>query len=348
MTRILILTSDLFFEHKPWFPHPERPERLKIVLEAAEETGVLRVSEVIKPSIEADVNLALLIHEKEYVERVKNLSSSGGGMLDADTYVCSKTFDAALTALGLAKTAVEKTLKGETRHVVVLPRPPGHHAGRRGVAMGAPTLGFCIFNTSALTSTLLAERGLKVLQVDFDLHHGNGTQDILYSDPRIIHVDLHQDPATIYPGTGWPWQTGEGEARGTKLNVLLPPGSGDDAFEEAVDKVICLVEKIMGRPNVLVYSAGFDAYRGDGLGMLRATSRTFHMLGYRLRRELGDPPTITVWEGGYDEGLRRGYPAFLAGLAGEEDPISDEPTKSKLTVISELKSNLKELEKHVL
>ncbi len=339
---IRILTHDVFMEHKPWFYHPERPERLTLILNSiAKYLGDKIVIE--KPSVKIDKSLARLIHDEKYIARVERISEKGRGMLDADTYVCSKTLDAALTALAITAQAVRELLEKKSGAVVVLPRPPGHHAGYSGAAMGAPTLGFCIFNTSALASKVAVDLGARVVHIDFDLHHGNGTQEILYREPRVIHIDFHQDPSTIYPGTGWPWQNGEGEAVGTKLNIILPPGAGDDAFEKAVVEVVGKVVEVYGRPDLLVFSAGFDSYRGDGLGGLRATSKTFYMMGSLVKELTGNPPVIAVWEGGYGAGLERGAPAFVAGLIGMGDPVGDKPSSSGLSVLSEVERVVKEV-----
>lgn len=274
MRGLITLYSAVFLEHKPPFPHPERPERLKVALSSLRRHELL--GEVVEPKPAEEEDL-YRVHDPEYVVEVRDLVESGVSMLDNDTYVSRGTMRAALTAAGASLTAAETALEG--RVIIVLPRPPGHHAGRRGRAMGALTQGFCIFNNAALVVARLLELGVKrVAVLDFDSHHGNGTQEIFYSDPRVLHVDLHEDPITLYPGTGFLTDLGSGEGEGFKVNVVLPPGSGDDVYATALEEVVVpLLESF--KPEAIVYSAGFDAYAGDGLSHLRAGAHTYSRLG---------------------------------------------------------------------
>ncbi len=269
-------------------------------------------------------------------------------MFDSDTYVMEYTYDAALAVLASVRDAVEAVTRESGLVAVVLGRPPGHHAGRKGAAMGAPTLGFCVFNGSALASVLLADRGHSVLVVDFDLHHGNGTQEILYSDRRVYHVDIHQDPSTIYPGTGWPWQTGEGAGKGTKVNVVLPPGAGDDVYRDAIDEAVEILKGVgLRSADYIVFSAGFDAYISDGLGYLRATSASYYYVGRTFLEAFNPKGVVVVFEGGYSVGLERGWPAFLAALLGGDDPVSDRETTSSAYIWSQYRENLRVLRREL-
>jgi acetoin utilization deacetylase AcuC-like enzyme len=343
MAHGVLFHDRLFYEHKPWFNHPENPGRLKTIVAALKRSRLWELFDTKPAPPNRDETLALLVHEDSYVREVKLASKHGRYMLDPDTYVAESTFEAALAVLASTVEAVELVSRGFYRLALVLGRPPGHHAGRNGPAMGAPTLGFCIFNASALASKLLADRGYRVLHVDFDLHHGNGTQEILYDEPRVVHLDIHQDPSTIYPGTGWPWQTGEGEAKGTKINIVLPPGAGDDAFEKAIEVFEALVAELNWHFDYLVFSAGFDAYSGDGLGLLHATTSTYTTIAHRLLELVKPRGVIVVWEGGYSIGLERGSVAFISALLGHEPPVSDEPTTSSRRVLEALKENLEQL-----
>jgi acetoin utilization deacetylase AcuC-like enzyme len=334
-----VLFNRASLEHVPPFPHPERPERLQIALAALRSAAPV---EVVEPPSAAKEDL-YRVHAPDYVARIERYVESGVSMIDGDTYLSRGTMRAALAAAGASLAAAEAALGGAT--AFALPRPPGHHAGRRGAAMGAPTQGFCIFNNAALAVARLLELGLRrVAVVDFDAHHGNGTQEIFYSDPRVLHIDLHEDPATLYPGTGFPTDLGEGEAEGTKVNVVLPPGSGDDAYELALEEIVVpLLEEF--KPEALVFSAGFDAYEGDGLTHLRAGPRAYALLG-GLPRELKVGRVAAVLEGGYGAGLERGLPAFAASLAGSqaerEARASPQPVLSLAReYVSELKSLLR-------
>uniref|UniRef100_A0A7C3WU49 Histone deacetylase family protein n=1 Tax=Thermofilum pendens TaxID=2269 RepID=A0A7C3WU49_THEPE len=310
MPEVTVLYTPRFLEHKPPYPHPENPSRLYIALKALKSLGALRVVEP-RPATLEDL---LRVHDPEYIETIRRIVEEGLPLVDNDTYASPGTMSAALAAAGAAMDAVR--MAGDSAPLALV-RPPGHHAGRRGRAMGAATQGFCIFNNVAVATMMLLSSGCgRVAIVDFDAHHGNGTQEIFYSEPRVLHIDLHEDPASLYPGTGFPSQLGSGEAEGTKVNVVLPPGSADDVYLAAIEEVVVpLLEEF--EPEALLFSAGFDAFEGDGLAHLRAGERTFYELG-RIPRTVGVPRAAAVLEGGYSAGLSRGLPAFALALAGTE------------------------------
>jgi len=329
-----VLYNRVSLEHAPPFPHPERPERLEVALAAL---NAAFEAEIVEPPSATREDL-YRVHTPEYVARIERYVESGVSMLDSDTYLCRGTMRAALAAAGASLAAAEAALEGFT--AFALPRPPGHHAGRKGAAMGAPTQGFCIFNNAALAVARMLELGLRrVAVVDFDAHHGNGTQEIFYSDPRVLHIDLHEDPATLYPGTGFPTDLGEGKAEGTKVNAVLPPGSSDDVYELALEEIVIpLLEEF--KPEAIVFSAGFDACEGDGLTHLRAGPRAYALLG-KLPRELGVDKVAAVLEGGYSVGLEQGLPAFAAALAGSQAEF--EARASPLPVLSLAREYVSEL-----
>ena len=325
MTAAIIYRDALFYMHEPPSGyHVEGPWRLERAYAGLKASGLLAAMREAPAPPPARVRKELLlVHDETYVRLVERLAESGGGYLDADTYVGPYTALAGYAAAASVLDALDYLLRNEGA-ALALARPPGHHAGRYGAAMGAPTLGFCIFNTSALAAKRAADLGYRVLVVDFDLHHGNGTQEILYDDPRIVHLDIHQDPSTIYPGTGWPWQIGEGEAEGTKLNLPAPPYSGDDVYLYLFEAGLELaLEALGGNPDIVIVDAGFDAYRGDGLGLLELTTNTYTVLGKLVRRLA--PRRLVVLEGGYSQGLERALPAFTAELLGvNAAPLLDE------------------------
>ena len=176
--------------------------------------------------------------------------------------------------------------------------------------------------------------------VDFDAHHGNGSQDIFYNDNSVIHIDIHQDSSTIYPGTGFPWQTGEGNAKGTKININIPPFSGDDIFKDAVDNAFKFLKDY--NPEVMIVDAGFDGYLDDNyMVSLNLSSNSFNYLGKTLNRI--SVPKIIVVEGGYNTGLKKALPSFLAGLLGKDDPVNDGATSSTPGTWDRYRERLKEL-----
>lgn len=296
--------------------HPESPGRLDLLSRGLRSYGLWEGLERVSPRL-ADIGLFRRVHEGLYIdELVMELEVAlDTFFVDPDTYVSPGTMQAIQALAGGVLAAVEHVERGP---VFLAGRPPGHHAGVSGPALGAPTQGFCLVNTAALLADMLSERG-RVAVLDFDVHHGNGTQEILLDRPEVVHVDLHQDYRTIYPWTGAPDLRGKGNL----YNLNLPPGSGDDIYEEALG----LVEEILAHagPEYLVVSAGFDSYMGDNrFSNLRLSSRTFHRLG-RIASKF---KTVAVLEGGYGAGLERGAPALIAGLLGMDDPVGDGETVS--------------------
>ncbi|MCE4619516.1 MAG: histone deacetylase family protein [Desulfurococcales archaeon] len=313
-----IIYHDDFLLHDPSpYPHPENPERVQVALGSLLDSCG-RSIEIVTPPRRDPFEAYSLVHDRDYMQIVLEASQSPTPTwIDPDTYVSPGTPKALARLAGAVDVAINTAVRGGT--TIILGRPPGHHAGKRGPAMGAPTLGFCIFNTAALIARRLSEHG-RVAVLDFDLHHGNGTQEILWWD-SILHVDIHQDPSTIYPGTGFPEDIGG--VAGSKVNIIVPPGSGDDIYIDAVEVALNLLRDY--NPDYLVVSAGFDAYIGDFASM-QATEHTFARIG-RSVRDLA-VPVIIVLEGGYTSGLKMGLPAFTCSLFGEKYKVSREPTVS--------------------
>ena len=302
-TRLAVLSSDTFLRHAPSRPHPESPDRLRAVVEALR--GDQRLSRLLREPRRRGEEVLTLVHSEGYVRRVKALVESGAEWLDADTYLSSLSFDVALLAASASVEAVELVLGGQCRAAFALVRPPGHHAGPRGAAMGALTQGFCIFNNVAIAAKAALNSGLRrIAIVDLDAHHGNGTQEALEAEPRVLYVSLHQDPATIYPGTGFPEECGLGEAAGTKVNVPLPPGASDDVYLDAIGAVaLPLIEQF--KPELVLVSAGFDAHELDPMtGLMVSTEgylRAYELvLGWAVRSSAG---AVLCLEGGYGPAL---------------------------------------------
>ncbi|MEB3844720.1 MAG: histone deacetylase family protein [Desulfurococcales archaeon] len=304
---IKILYHEDFMLHRPDpYPHPENPGRLR---EARAGLSMLtNYVSWIEPE-EGPIEAYLEAHTQEYLNRILTLANSGEvEFLDPDTYVSPGTPRAIRRLSGAVTSALDIVGRGEGP-VLILGRPPGHHAGRGGPALGAPTLGFCIVNTSALLALRLWKHHGSTAVVDFDAHHGNGTQEILWDTP-IFHFDIHQDARTIYPGTGLERRTGY---QGTKVNYNLRPGAGDREYEAVIREIGLELEEI--DPDYIVVSAGFDAYRDDTpFVSLNATEKTFRLIGSMLSKWSGR--TVIMLEGGYSTGLRHGLPSFIAGLLG--------------------------------
>ncbi|MDI3476217.1 MAG: hypothetical protein PWQ95_1945 [Thermococcaceae archaeon] len=326
-----VIYTPIFLEHRPEGYHPENPGRLKRAVEGLKKAGLWK--NVIEPEPIPEEEL-LRVHDREYVELVKELSTSFS-YLDPDTYVSLGTFEAALHAFGAAKKAVELALEEKGLYLAFV-RPPGHHAGRKGKAFNAPTLGFCIFNNAAYAAKLLEELTGKALVIDFDAHHGNGTQEILWNDPNAVHIDLHE--RDIYPVSGYEYEIGGKGAEGTKVNIPMPHYSGDDDYIYAWNEVVLPVVAQF-KPKVIVISAGFDGFHGDGLATLRLSEVFYAYAGTTLARY----PLTVVLEGGYSVGLEKGLPAFIRGyLSGERLEVPVHPSFETLNTVERIKEILRE------
>lgn len=328
--------------HKPTIDHPENPLRVAKI-KSALASNDLKYEEVSteKVNLEEAIEICSRIHQKRYIEHLLKLSSKTPIFLDEDTYLSEDSLKLALTTLYLSyKYAVGK------EQVFLVSRPPGHHAGLSGRAMGAHTQGFCIFNNAAAAVRGFMHSGLKrILILDFDAHHGNGTMELFYRE-KILQVDLHQDPDTLYPHTGYPDEIGEGEGYGYKLNVVLPPGSGDDVFHELLNNIIDLAKKYT--PEAVVVSAGFDAFANDGLADLNLTEKSYYSLGL-LVKEL-NTPTVVILEGGYGAGLQRGAVAFAKGLMGVKEEfltLTETPSVQYRRVIDTATRTIEKIYKYI-
>jgi acetoin utilization deacetylase AcuC-like enzyme len=311
MTPVLVavITDD---RHVTWPGHPERPARLGAV-ERALDDPVL--DELVAPISSRDATFEELarVHEPHYLTAVAGLAEAGGGDLDPDTAVAPGSWATAVAAAGLGLAAVEALGTGTADAAFVAPRPPGHHAtAGRG-------MGFCLVNNVAVTAAALADEGERVLVVDWDVHHGNGTQDIFWVDPRVLYASTHQWPA--YPGTGRAGETGGPGAEGTTVNVPLPAGATGDvalaAFDEAMAPAVDAFD-----PTWVLVSAGFDAHRDDPLGDLAWSAGDFAALTRRVAAWAPAPGrTVAFLEGGYDLGaLARSVTATVCALAGHDAP----------------------------
>ncbi|MEM1700134.1 MAG: histone deacetylase family protein [Desulfurococcaceae archaeon] len=311
MLRVLYL-SDSAYMHNPSFNHPENPKRIQRVMNTLRNLG-FSWEDITTTSVDRGESLKLAerIHAKGYLEYLVKLSQKAPALVDEDTYFSKDSLELALSAFYYSYSVA---LSSSRTPVFIVLRPPGHHAGKGGKAMGASTQGFCLLNNAAAAVLGFEDAGFKnIAVVDFDAHHGNGTMEIFYK-MRILQLDLHQDPDTLYPHTGYPDQLGEGEGFGYKLNLILPPSSGDDLFTVLVSKVQSALEHYA--PEALVISAGFDGYINDGLADLSLTEVSYYSIG-RVLAEL-EVPTVVVFEGGYGIGLERGVRAFVEGLARVE------------------------------
>ncbi len=247
------------------------------------------------------------VHDPAYLDRLRELSEAGGGYLNADTGLNEHSWNAALLASGAAVGAVESALSGTSAFAVA--RPPGHHAGA-GYGMG-----FCLLNHAAVAAEYARSRGLgRIAILDWDVHHGNGTQDIFYADDEVLYLSTHRSP--FYPGTGSAREVGEGEGRGFTVNVPLPARSGDEEYAAAFAGVLLPVLREFA-PEVVIVSAGYDSHAADPLGGMALESESFKNLAAvvaALTRELEIAPPALVLEGGYNlDALAESVAATIEG-----------------------------------
>ena len=298
-------------EHDPGPGHPETPARFDAITGALEDAGLWDALEKIetRPATEAELRLC---HSSDYVSLAKHDILEGSpDLTTGDTAVCERSWDAALRAAGSVFNAIDAVFSGRINNAFCLVRPPGHHASAvRG-------LGFCVFNNLALGARYAQKtKGIgRVLIVDWDVHHGNGTQDIFYEDGTVLVFNTHQWP--LYPGTGVETETGAGAGKGTNINCPLPPGSGRKDFLEAFDRVLRPAADAF-RPELVLISAGFDSRHGDPLGNLTLTDNDFSTLTKRVM-EIADDHAggrlVSALEGGYNlEGLASSTVAHVRAL----------------------------------
>jgi acetoin utilization deacetylase AcuC-like enzyme len=292
-------------------PHPEQPARITAIERAMAARDWLGFERRESPA--ASRELLGAVHPVRLINGIHELCVTGGGAIDADTVVSPGSWDAALHAAGGAAAMVDALLTGEARVGASVHRPPGHHAETRR------SMGFCLFNNVAVAARRARdEHGIdRVLILDWDVHHGNGTQEIFYATDEVLFASIHQWP--LYPGTGAAADTGSGAGAGTTVNLPVPPGSDDAVYASLVEHVVVPLARRYA-PGLILVSAGFDAHARDPLAQCQVTDAGFATMSASVRAladEL-DVPVGVVLEGGYDLGaLATGMVATLEVLAGD-------------------------------
>ncbi len=303
----LLLSHPSAAEHRVPEGHPERPDRFRAVretLSAARFAGLLREEAPL-----GGLDLAALAHDPAYVERIGALVPDSGFLgIDGDTFVSPGTVTACRHALGGAVRAVDAVVAGAASNAFLAMRPPGHHAE------AARAMGFCFFNAAAVAArhAVRAHGAARVAIMDFDVHHGNGTQDIFWDDPAVLYASTHEMP--LYPGTGAPSETG---AHDNIVNVALRSGADGEVFREAM-RMAVLPRIDAFRPDLIVVSAGFDAHHRDPLASLRLTAADFAFATRELCAIAASRcggRLVSVLEGGYDlVGLSESVAAHVGAL----------------------------------
>lgn len=306
-----LVYSEIYLEHDTGKNHPETPERLKAIIKHLKEKEIFSKLILIEPK-PASINWITTIHTPEYVEHVKEGCKNNQYYLDSrDTSISSKSYEAAILAAGGVLTAIDAVMEGKVRNAFCAIRPPGHHA------LKDRAMGFCLFNNVAIATRYIQKKyGFsKVLIVDWDVHHGNGTQDAFYDDADVLYFSIHQYP--FYPGTGKEEEKGEGKGLGYNINVPLPAGSGDSEYIKAFEEKL-KPKALEFKPDFVIISAGFDAYKDDLIGGMRVTVEGFREMT-KIVKEIAEKCAqgrlVSVLEGGYDlNGLAHSVEAHISVL----------------------------------
>jgi len=307
MVPVTLFADEIFLEHRTPVGHPERPERLAAVMEHLERSSLAAGLHRRRP-VPLEPERLGTVHSAGHIAWVRERSEQGGGVLDeGDTHTSVRSWEAALAAAGAVVGAVDCVLGEKDGPAFCAVRPPGHHAERDR------PMGFCLFNNVALGARHAQHaHGIgKVAILDWDVHHGNGTQHIFEEDPSVLYVSLHQYP--FYPGTGAREERGRGAGQGFTVNVPLPAGTGEERYLEAFEReILPALERF--EPGLLLISAGFDAHRDDPLGGMRLSEGSFARFTELVRESA---PIVSVLEGGYDlKALARSVEVHLAVLGG--------------------------------
>jgi acetoin utilization deacetylase AcuC-like enzyme len=294
--RVAYVIDDVFLGHRATVAHPERPERLLAIRDELAHTHVVSRGERV-PTRQAKEEELGLVHGAAYLADLSRRVPGQSGYLDEDTFFSPGSHEAALCAAGAAVDLARLSVSGQAPRGLAVVRPPGHHAEPDRA------MGFCLLNNVAIAAASARQAGLaRVAVLDWDVHHGNGTQAAFYADPSVMYLSSHQYP--FYPGTGASGEVGVGQGAGATVNVPLPAGSGDAEYAAAFDEIFAPA-LLAFRPELILVSAGFDALASDPLAQMRVTVSGYRRMAEVVRRVADvvcDGRMVCVLEGGYDLG----------------------------------------------
>lgn len=345
MNKTAIIFSPVYYRHNPGKGHPESAKRLHAIVNELKKSGLSNNEKLQFVSPEkartADIRL---VHSAEYINLIEAVCKSGGGLLDLqDTVVSPESFEVALYAAGGALKAADLVMEGKFENAFALVRPPGHHAGKYRA------LGFCLFNNVAIAAEhLLRKFKLKrVLVLDTDAHHGNGTQETFYDRSNVLYMSLHEDPSS-FPGTGFIDEIGEKEGLGYNINVPLPFGTSDRVYLKAVKEIVEPIAR-QYKPEFILVSAGFDGHYTDPVGELSLSAsciqQTYGMIT-SLASELCQGKLVLVLEGGYSlKFVGKLVVAAIAEMSGISYTAEDRAPATKRSIESQGLKVIEEVKK---
>jgi acetoin utilization deacetylase AcuC-like enzyme len=304
--------------------HVENAGRLEDIMAHLKRSGIIEKLVQIKPR-PATIEEVGLVHPQQHISHIQEVSHKGGGWLDADTVVSADSYEVALYAAGGTITATDAVIKGKVSSAFALVRPPGHHA------IPEQAMGFCLFNNAAIAAKYArsAHKLERILIIDFDVHHGNGTQAVFYDSPDVLYASTHEYP--FYPGTGSIAETGRNAGQGTTVNIPLPAGCGDTEYLLVFEQVIAPVARRF-KPQLILVSAGYDLHWADPIALMQATVTGIAGIVEvikSLANELCDGRLVFTLEGGYNNAaLSTSINATLDVLLGNtsiDDPLEKSP-----------------------
>ena len=325
-----IIYSDKFKKHDNK-GHPENSKRLKVMMDSLKKTDLYKDIEIVEPKILPEKKL-YEIHSKRMIKQVKEQSEKEEGWIDLDTYVSKNDFETTRLAAGGVLYACKNVLKGKIDNSFCMIRPPGHHATSNR------SMGFCLFNNAAIAANEIAKEGKKVLIIDPDVHHGNGTQEIFYKRSDVMYQSIHLSPH--FPGTGDIEEIGEGKGKGYNINAPLSFLYGNRASDQILNQIFLPIAQEF-KPDLIIMTTGFDSHHSDLLGGLRFTADYFGKI-LKKYQEI-QPKIVCTLEGGYNkEWIGKCFIAQIAQLMHEKVDINDKiSSKSDVTkLVKEIKENI--------
>lgn len=315
MTKTGLVYNDIYLNHDTGPHHPETAKRLIAIIESLRTTGLLEKLLPIE-SEPAKRDIIAFCHEPDYIDEFeRDVTNASPFIHTPECPLSPDTFEAARYAVGGVLKGVDKVLEGRVENCFCAVRPPGHHAER------SRAMGFCYFNNVAIAATYLQKQHdiERIMIIDWDVHHGNGTQHIFEENPSVFYISLHQDPSSCYPGTGWSQETGSGKGKGYTLNFPMPPGSSDNEYLKAMEHIEQTMDHF--KPQFVLISAGFDAHMADPLAHIRLTKKGYESLTRSIKNiaeSHAKGRIVSVLEGGYNmEALKESLEAHITVLMEE-------------------------------